>query len=322
MMIKFVFILFFATIASGLFGQMTLDNLKAETSKTIKKDKDTTIWNWKRGGLVNLSVSQGSLSNWAAGGDNFSLSVSSYFNYYLFFIKDRISWDNNFDFNLGYIQTSSGGGQKNDDRVNLLSKYGYKMDSTGKWYISGLFDFRTQFFDGYNNVGGVQTFSSTFMAPAYITLSAGFDYKPSSKFSAFLSPLTSRWIIVTKHSLNSEGKYGVDTGKSAKYELGAYASFNYQNTFNKTLNYKGRLDLFSDYLDHPQNVALYMTNQFAAKLSRYFSFTYSLDLIYDDRIRQFGPNGTSPALQVKSLVGVGFLKPLNVVRVKKITNPI
>ena len=84
MMIKFVFILFFATITSGLLGQMTLDNLKAETSKTIKKDKDTTIWNWKRGGLVNLSVSQGSLSNWAAGGDNFSLAVSSYFNYYLF----------------------------------------------------------------------------------------------------------------------------------------------------------------------------------------------------------------------------------------------
>jgi hypothetical protein len=31
-------------------------------------------------------------------------------------------------------------------------------------------------------------------------------------------------------------------------------------------------------------------------------------------VRLFGDNGTSPALQARSLVGIGFLKPLNVKR--------
>ncbi|MGQ4828115.1 hypothetical protein, partial [Enterococcus faecalis] len=60
----------------------------------------------------------------------------------------------------------------------------------------------------------------------------------------------------------------------------------------------------------------YMTNLIAFKINKYFSATYSLDLIYDDAIRQFGPNGTSPALQTKSIIGIGFLKPLTPIRKK------
>jgi hypothetical protein len=48
------------------------------------------------------------------------------------------------------------------------------------------------------------------------------------------------------------------------------------------------------------------------KINKYFSATYSLDLIYDDNVRLFGANHNSPALQTKSLIGIGFLKPLNV----------
>jgi len=57
---------------------------------------------------------------------------------------------------------------------------------------------------------------------------------------------------------------------------------------------------------------LFMTNQIAFKINKYFSATYSLDMIYDDNVRLFGQNHTSPALQTKSLIGIGFLKPLNV----------
>jgi hypothetical protein len=47
--------------------------MRNETSRTIKKDADTSKWNWKKGGLLSMNLAQGSLSNWAAGGDNFSL---------------------------------------------------------------------------------------------------------------------------------------------------------------------------------------------------------------------------------------------------------
>ena len=105
-------------------------------------------------------------------------------------------------------------------------------------------------------------------------------------------------------------------GKHSVNAIGAFATVNYNNTIAKNITYKGRLDLFSNYQDHPQNVDLFMTNQFSFKINKYFSATYSLDMIYDDDIRLFGATNTSPGLQSKSLIGIGFLKPLNVKKTK------
>ena len=142
-------------------------------------------------------------------------------------------------------------------------------------------------------------------------MSVGLDYKPNRKLSVFLSPITSRLVIVTNSILSKQAAYGVDTGKHVKSELGSFVTINYKNDFDKSITYKGRLDLFSNYLDHPQNINVFMTNQFSFKINRYFSATYSLDFIYDDNVRLFGSGGHSPALQSKSLIGIGFLKRLD-----------
>jgi hypothetical protein len=170
--------------------------LRSETSRTIKKDNDTSYYNWKQGGMYNFNLSQSSLSNWAAGGDNFNMAINSYFNYFAYFQKPRQSWDNNLDLNLGFVQSTSLGGRKNDDRIDILSKYGYRIDTTGMWYLSGLFNFRSQFFDGYSFSGSNSNFTSSFLSPAYIILSAGLDFKPNNTFSVFFSPLTSRTTLV------------------------------------------------------------------------------------------------------------------------------
>ena len=295
----------------GLNAQdITINRFRNETGRSIKKDSDTSRWNWKRGGLFSFNLAQGSLSNWASGGDNFSLTVNGYFNYFFFFRKGRHSWDNNIDVNIGYVQSTSLGSRKNDDRFDYLSKYGYKMDTVGKWYLSTLFNFRSQFFDGYTYSNNVGDFSSSFLSPAYLILSVGFDYKPSPNLSVFMSPLTSRSTIVSNNKLADKGVYGIPPGEHSLKEIGAFATVNYNNTIAKNITYKGRLDLFSNYQTQAQNVDLYMTNLFSFKINRYFSATYSLDMIYDDNIRLFGPDKTSPGLQLKSLIGIGFLKPL------------
>ena len=57
--------------------------IPTEIFRTVKKDpNDTLNWHWKRGGIVNVNFSQGTLSNWAAGGDNFTLAINSYTNYF------------------------------------------------------------------------------------------------------------------------------------------------------------------------------------------------------------------------------------------------
>jgi hypothetical protein len=298
---------------------IAVNKLRSETARQVKKEADTVKWNWKRGGLVSANLSQGSLSNWAAGGDNFSMSVSSYFNYFFYYLKGRNSWDNNIDVNLGFVQSTSQGTRKNDDRFDYLSKYGYKIDTSksAKWYASALFNLRSQLFDGYTYSNTDPDFASTIFSPAYFILSAGFDYKSSSKVSAFFSPLTARFTVVTNNYLSNKASYGVDTGKHVKSELGAYITLNYNNIITGDITYKGRLDLFSNYLDKPQNVDVYMTNLVSFKINRYFSATYSLDLIYDDNVRLFGPANSSPSLQVKSLIGIGFLMPLKPIIIKK-----
>ncbi|MFZ9417825.1 MAG: DUF3078 domain-containing protein [Sediminibacterium sp.] len=283
--------------------------MRSETSRNIKKDSDTSNWNWKQGGMYNFNLSQSSLSNWAAGGDNFNMAINSFFNYYTFFKKDRHGWDNNLDVNLGFVQSTSLGGRKNDDRLDYLSKYGYKIDTTGVWYVSGLFNFRSQFFDGYS-FGSTPIFTSSFLSPAYIILSAGLDYKPDNKLSIFFSPVTSRTTLVLNEKLSALGKYGVEPGQKVNRETGLFITINYNNTIAPNVTYRGRADFFSNYYNKPENINLYMTNMFTFKILKNLSATYNLDLIYDDKIRIFGPLKKSPGLQVKSIIGIGYTKNL------------
>jgi hypothetical protein len=303
------FSLFFCALSAAA-QNATTDIVKSASALTINKDpKDTAYKKWKTGGLFSLNLAQGSQSDWAAGGDNFSLTLTTYINAHAFYKKGKTSWDNNFDFNLGYVNTTSLGSRKNDDRVDLLSKYGYAISK--KWDLSTLFDFRTQFFKGYSYpTDSTKIFSSTLLSPAYLLLGVGFNYHPVKGFSVFLSPAMSRSIIVADDSLSAVGADGVDSGRHLQIEIGAYASIQYNSNPKKIVTYSGRLDLYSNYLDQPQNIALYMTNFLAVKLSKWFSFTYNLNLIYDDKVRLFGPNHDSPALQLNSLVGVGLLVKL------------
>ena len=287
----------------------TVKSLKEGAERTVTKDPaDTTKKAWKAGGIYGINLSQGSLNNWAAGGDDFSLSVNSILSLYAFYKKDKHSWDNTFDFNLGYVKTTSLGSRKNDDRFDLLSKYGYALNP--KLNLAGLFNFRSQLFKGYTYPDDVKTFSSAFLSPAYVLLSPGLDYKPITNLSIFVSPITARWVIVKDDSLSARGLYGVEPGKHSIGEFGAFTSINYIKDFNKVLTYKGRLDLFANYRDNPQNIDLYFTNVLNIKFTKILSATWSVDMIYDDDVRLFGDNGNSAALQLKSLIGIGLLMKL------------
>jgi len=301
--------IFMLSFFSAIAQDATVQDLKTQSTKPIERDPNDTINKiWKVGGLFSLNLSQGSLSNWAAGGEKFSLAANALLNTYAFYKKDRHSWDNLLTWNLGYVKTTSLGTRKNDDRFELTSKYGYAL--TSNLNLSGLFNIRTQFFKGYDYPDAdTKIYTSDLFSPAYILLSPGFDYKPVKNLSIFLSPVAARWTIVTVDSLGV--KYGVPPGKTVDFQFGAYATISYLANLTKTITYAGKLDLFSNYKHNPQNVDLYMTNLFAAKISGILSVTYSLTLIYDDDVRQFGPNGTSAALQVQSLFGAGLLVKLN-----------
>jgi len=303
---KNVFLATMSLITVVSFAQdQTIKNLQTEAGKTINKDKNDTIPKiWKLGGIYSLNLSQGSLSNWAAGGEEFSLSVNTFVNAHAFYKKGKNSWDNNLDFYLGYVKTTSLGTRKSDDRIDLTSKYGYALNS--KWNVGALFDARSQLFKGYNYPDNTtKVYVSNFLAPAYIILSPGFDYHPVKNLSIFMSPAAARWIIVKDTALST--LYGVPAGEKHSFEFGAYATINYTANLGKAVTYTGRLDLFSNYKHKPGNIDIYMTNLFAVKLSKVLSATWNFNIIYDDDVKIFGPNLDAPRTQLQSLIGVGLL---------------
>ncbi len=288
------------------FGQdPSVLKMQSLVTKEIKKPKIDSGEIWKTGGQFNLNLSQGSQSNWGAGGDNFSFSINSYLGLYAFCKRERYSWDNTLDLNYGFLNTTSFGSRKNEDRIDLLSKIGYEL--APKLSLSTLVNFHSQFSKGYNyKSNGSKELLSDFLAPAYILLSIGLDYKPAKGLSIFVSPVTSRWIIVKNDSLSAKAAYGVDSGQVSKNEMGAFASVNYLKHLSKTITYKGRLDLFSNYRHNPQNVDILMNNLFTAKFSKVLTATLSFNFIYDDDVKLFGKNGDSPGWQIQSLIGVGL----------------
>lgn len=104
--------------------------------ETTKRDSA-----WKVGGQFIFTVSQASFSNWAAGGQN-SYAGNSRLGLFSNYIKNKSSWENNLDLAYGLSkQEMQRDYRKNDDLIELNSKYGYK--ATSRWYYSVLFGAKT-----------------------------------------------------------------------------------------------------------------------------------------------------------------------------------
>ena len=285
----------------------TVKDLKKSASRTINKDaKDTTSKTWKKGGAFALNVNQGSLSNWSAGGDNFSFSLNSNLSLYAFYKRDKHHWDNSLDLAYGVISSTSLGKRKANDRIDFLTKYGYELHP--KLNLTSLVNFRSQFANGFNYLKNSENADSAVLvskslAPAYLLLSVGLDYKPCKDFSFFFSPTTARWVFVNDNNLKS--MYSVPLNKSSRKEFGAFASANYLKSFGKNLSFKSKLDLFSNYKSNPKNVDIYWTNNVTAKITKYINFNLTVDVIYDDDVKNVNPD-KGPAPQILQLMGIGF----------------
>lgn len=306
--IAFVVTLTLGAATSVLAQDNTIKGLKSASEAKIKID-DTAHKAWRTGGIFSLNISQSALSHWAAGGDKSSFALTGLVNGYASYNKGKNSWDNILDMAYGYTETSSTGMRKSDDHFYFTSKYGRQATRNKKWYYSALFDFKTQFTNGYLYSDSGRTYNSDLFSPAYVLLSLGMDYKATSYFDIFLSPITSRWTIVNSDILSNQGKYGVTPGKHVLNEIGAFLAANFNKDLSKSINYTSSLQLFSNYKHNPQNIDLYWTNLLTLKVTKYLATTIALNMIYDDDVRfptKADPNREVPHLQLQEMLGVGF----------------
>lgn len=265
----------------------------------VAQEKADSISNWKKGGMFSANFSQVSLTNWAAGGKS-SMSGVFMMNTFANYKKDSLSWDNTFDFGYGFLKENKNDLVKSSDKIDINSKLGYKTGSN--WNYAGLVNFKSQFAPGYQ-YPRVPTDNaiSKFLAPGYVSVAAGMDYK-TEVITLFLSPATGKFTIVSDNDLSATGAFGVDPGKKFRSELGAFAKLGLKKEILKNVTAQTKIDLFSNYFHNPQNVDVDWSVLINMKVNEYLSANLITQLIYDDDIKING----SPQIQFMEMFGVGL----------------
>jgi len=347
MMRKFSLLIAIAFSFAAANGQdKTLKEIHTTAQKAIGEDTSHKA-GWKRGALLSLGIGQGSSSNWAAGAETFSFSLAANVSMFSNYKHNKFNWKNNLDLAYALVNTTSQGTRKTDDKIDLYSKGTY--DLSAKMSAGFVGNFRSQFSSGfdYNYLGkGLERRTSDFLAPGMLIVAPGFDWHPTSYFSIFFSPVSSRFILVPndpKSYYFPNGEiplsvvtpqqyetplavlYGVDPARKVRAEIGGFASINFAKEVAKNITYKSRLDLYSNYMSNyrfevtgpdqlviskekatPQKVDIFWTNLLVMKVNKFLNVSFGMDLIYDDDVRQFGTYGNSAATQFRSQLTVGF----------------
>ena len=275
-----------------------------------------TLTYWKTETVTGLSFSQVSLSNWAAGGEN-SISGNAYLKLNSQYKRNKTDFETQLSLAYGLTRQSSAGIRKNDDKIEWDAKYGYTLTKT--FNLSTLFSFRTQFTEGFDYKNNDSVPISTFLAPAYLMLGEGLDYKPLPCLSLYLSPATAKLTVVTDQKLADGGAYGVETaqyddagnkirdGKNLKLDLGATLRISFRKDIMQNINLAWNFQLFSDYLKNPQNMDVNSELAILMKINDYINTNLTVNLLYDDDIRITDKDGkTGPRTQFKEVFGLGF----------------
>ncbi|MCC6839650.1 MAG: DUF3078 domain-containing protein [Flavobacteriales bacterium] len=307
------------TAASALAQEDKAERDAAAAAMQAKAAADSTGGNWTSGGTFQVNMSQVNLTNWSAGGFS-SVSGIAQFNGFANRKKGRHAWDNSVAMAYGLLAQDKQATVKTDDRLELNTKYGYEMNKA--WYLAALAQFKTQFTEGKDAATGAKI--SDLMAPGYLILGLGADYKPNANFSAFLSPATAKFTFVGDQTLADAGAFGVDpatydtagakltSGANSLFEFGGYIKLMYTRDLAKNINFLTRADFFSNYLRDPQNIDVNWETLFTFKVNSWFAATLSTMLIYDHDTQIMKPWQDTNLLyvgkgtQFKETIGLGI----------------
>lgn len=275
---------------------------------------------WKFGGTLALNLTQQNNSNWIGVSEKFALNVGASADLYFNGAWARNTWDNTFKASYGYQNNESDGLKKNADFFDIYSKYGRSLNEKKTLSLAAIFNLRSQFTDGYDYDLDPRRRISGFFAPANIMLTPGLDWKPTSYFSLFFSPVAAKWVIVSRdpYSYSYPGgvipgggqqkpiseTYGVDPEEKVDAQFGALLSASFNKEILKNVNYTSRVDFYSNYRRNPENIDIFWTNTLVFKVNKLLSLSYIWNIAYDD---DYVPEGaTGPKVQFLGTFGLGL----------------
>lgn len=280
--------------------------------------QNDTIKNWIVTNKISLNFAQSYFSNWSAGGEN-TIATTGKYTLTANYTKDKHLWENWLNLALGYSYIGDNDPMKTDDKIEFISSYGYKFHP--KLYAAVLFTLKTQFAKGYDYKVDSSNYISKFMAPGNIDLGPGLQWKPNKYFQVNFSPVTAKVLIVNDQNLANAGSFGLDpaevdsTGaiiKNAsmyKAMFGAKTMAVFQYEVFKNVDFSTKLELFSDYLDNPQNIDINWQVFVTLKVNSWLNVNINTELIYDDNVifKDDAGNPIGPRTQFNENMQIGLV---------------
>lgn len=279
-------------------------------------------------GSYGLNINQLALSNWAAGGEN-SATGKAFANFELIYRKRAFEQKLVGSFAFGISRFADKRLEKADDKIDLT--YSLSLNSESRWNVTTVATFNTQFAKGYKYPND-STVISSFFAPAYLTLSAGYSYKTKDEqFQIFLSPMAGKITFVLNQDLANSGAFGVEKayydqdsllvpGKNLVVALGVNVIINYRQPIGNNINYTTMFNGFYNYSEQSDNNRLTADfnweNSINFVISKHLTTKLFVHLKYDhnttfpvykeiDGVETVVDN--IPKLQVKESLGIAFI---------------
>jgi hypothetical protein len=298
-----------ALFVLGMCRTLSADPILQPTST-----KDTTFWTSKR--TTGLFFSQHSYSEHFKGGGTSSIALGNTIDLYLNYKKAKRTWDNRFQMRYGVIKMAGLPVQKNDDHVELDSKYGYRFSPHLKF--TGLFNFNTRLHDIYEitKKGERGKRIGNFMAPAYFNLGSGIDYFTKDKWlSIYYSPINSKLTIVGDRSLINQYLPGIEEGRNTRYELGSLLRVEIKKEIMTNIFVHTIGSFFTNHLSDFGVFDVNIENKLNFKINQLFSVNLLTQLIYDEDVLFdiTSPDGEEqvtshkgPRTQFKEVLNIGL----------------
>lgn len=288
-------ILVFCLATTGLFAQETeKENLK-KSEEAAAKLATAGEEGWTKNGVITFLANQSSFSNWQAGGEN-NFAGNASINYNFNYKKNGWNWDNKFLASYGVTKIKGEDQQKTDDRLELYSLAGKKASWGKNWYYSGFFSFKTQMDAGYDPDNTLLRISH-FFSPAYFQAGPGLLWKKSDNLKVNFAPATSKLIVVHSEFTEFGESFGVEQGKTTRYELGAAIQGYYKFNLMENVSVENILNLYSNYLEDPQNIDLDYQLNVVMKINKYLTTNFAFQTIYDDNAFK--------GFQTRQVIGLG-----------------
>ena len=289
---KTVLAFVFALILTTVSAQVNEKELLKKNEEAAIKSKEKKANGWVKKGTFTLLANQANFNNWLAGGQS-SISGNFGLNYDFNYKSDAWNWDNKVIAGYGLTKLKDQKLQKTDDRFVFNSLAGKK--ASGEWYYSLFFNFQTQFDSGFDLASGNKT--SHFFSPAYFQFGPGMLWKKSDNLKVNIAPATSKLIVVDPDFTVIGPSFGVQQGKSSRYEFGAAINAYYKFILVENVTLENILNLYSNYLEDPQNVDLDYTLNIVMKINKSLSSNIAFQTIYDDNAFR--------GFQTRQVIGLG-----------------